>query len=34
VVGEIPAPATFIGGALILAGLAVRYGWGTMKSSV
>jgi drug/metabolite transporter (DMT)-like permease len=34
VVGEIPAPATFIGGALILAGLAVRYGWGTMKSRV
>jgi drug/metabolite transporter (DMT)-like permease len=27
-VGEIPAAATFIGGALILAGLAVRYGWG------
>jgi drug/metabolite transporter (DMT)-like permease len=27
-VGEIPAPATFIGGALIVAGLAVRYGWG------
>jgi drug/metabolite transporter, DME family len=26
-VGEIPAAATFIGGALILAGLAVRYGW-------
>jgi drug/metabolite transporter (DMT)-like permease len=25
-VGEIPAPATFIGGALIVAGLAVRYG--------
>lgn len=27
-VGEIPAPATFMGGALIVSGLAVRYGWG------
>lgn len=26
-VGEIPARATLIGGALIVAGLAVRYGW-------
>jgi drug/metabolite transporter (DMT)-like permease len=26
-VGEIPAPPTFIGGALIVAGLALRYGW-------
>ncbi|HEX2225514.1 MAG TPA: EamA family transporter [Candidatus Binatia bacterium] len=26
-VGEIPAPATVVGGALIVAGLAVRYGW-------
>jgi drug/metabolite transporter (DMT)-like permease len=26
-VGEIPAPPTLIGGALIVLGLAVRYGW-------
>jgi len=26
-VGEIPGAATFMGGALIVAGLAVRYGW-------
>jgi drug/metabolite transporter (DMT)-like permease len=32
-VGEIPAPATFIGGALIVAGLAVRYGWGDRNRS-
>jgi drug/metabolite transporter (DMT)-like permease len=32
-VGEIPAPATLIGGALIVAGLAVRYGWGGSEVS-
>jgi DME family drug/metabolite transporter len=32
-VGEIPAPATFIGGALIVLGLAVRYGWGARAAS-
>jgi len=26
-VGEIPSAATFMGGALIVAGLAARYGW-------
>jgi drug/metabolite transporter (DMT)-like permease len=26
-VGEIPSAATFIGGALIVVGLAARYGW-------
>jgi drug/metabolite transporter (DMT)-like permease len=32
-VGEIPAPATFIGGALIVIALAVRYGWGNQNPS-
>jgi drug/metabolite transporter (DMT)-like permease len=32
-VGEIPAPPTMIGGALILAALAVRYGWGLAASA-
>jgi drug/metabolite transporter (DMT)-like permease len=31
-VGEIPARSTFIGGALIVVGLAVRYGWGKSES--
>ncbi len=30
-VGEIPSHATFFGGALIVAGLAVRYGWGARR---
>lgn len=32
-VGEIPAPSTFIGGAVILAGVCWRYGGGLAKSS-
>ena len=31
-IGEIPAPSTFTGGALILAGLAVRYGWAVVRA--